>query len=126
MIIRNNKPIFFKAKSAEGYQKTIRALAIPYRPSEPLTGPLIVDFTLILPRPGRLNRKCDFAGLIPCDARPDRDNLQKGTQDALADFWIDDGQIFSGETSKYYAEKGGDPRIIVEIKTAPLLTDTRS
>lgn len=115
MIIRNGKPMFFKAKEAESYQKTIRTLAAPHRPKKPLAGPLVVDFVFILPRPARLMRKADPAGLIPCPARPDRDNLQKGTQDALSDFWEDDGQIFDGRTSKLYAEKDGQPRILVLI-----------
>ena len=115
MMIRNGKPMFFKAKSAESYQRTIRALASPHRPKEPLAGPLKVDFVFVLPRPARLMRKADPEGLIACPARPDRDNLQKGTQDALSDFWNDDGQIYDGRTAKFYAEKGGQPRISVTI-----------
>ena len=115
MVIRGGRPLFFKNAKAAEYQRTIKVLAKSHIPSEPLTGPLIVDFIFIIPRPGRLNRKSDPDGLIPCPARPDRDNLQKGTQDALSDFWIDDGQIFDGRTAKFYAEKGGDARIIVTI-----------
>jgi Holliday junction resolvase RusA-like endonuclease len=112
------RPRFFKSSKAGSYQKAIKVLAKEHLPPYPLTGPLIVDFIFILPRPGRLNRKSDPDGLIPCPARPDRDNLQKGTQDALSDFWIDDGQIFDGRTAKFYAEKGGGARIIVRIRNA--------
>jgi len=63
-------------------------------------------------------RKSDPDGWIPHTKRPDRDNLIKGTQDGLsaAGFWLDDSQIFAGEPLKYYAEKGGDARIIVRIE----------
>jgi Holliday junction resolvase RusA-like endonuclease len=123
MIIRGGKPLFFKNAKAAEYQRTIKVLAKEYAPTEPFSGPLIVDFVFIIARPGRLNRKSDPAGLIPCPARPDRDNLQKGTQDALSDFWIDDGQIYDGRTAKFYAEKDGDPRIIVTIRQPSFLTD---
>ena len=126
MIIRGGRPHFFKNKAASEYHTAIKALSHQYRPQEPLTGPLIVDFIFIIPRPGRLNRKSDPSGLIPCPARPDRDNLQKGTQDALSDFWIDDGQIFDGRTAKFYAEKGGDARIIVSIRNTELTDAKRS
>ena len=116
MIIRGGRPTFFKNAKAKAYGDAIKALSRQHMPQEPLEGPLAVDFIFILPRPSRLNRKSDPAGLIPCPARPDRDNLQKGTQDALADFWIDDGQIFDGRTAKFYAEKGGTPRILVRIR----------
>ena len=119
IVIRNGKPLFFKARAAEDYQSMIRLLARKYRPASPLEGPLSVDFVFVLPRPGKLCRKSDPEGLIPCAARPDRDNLQKGTQDALSEFWMDDGQIYDGRTVKYYAEKAGEPRIIVRIQPLP-------
>lgn len=120
MVIVRGKPRFFKNAEAERYQLAIRVMAAPHRPAEPFTGPLVVDFVFVLPRPATLNRKSDPAGLIPCPKRPDRDNLQKGTQDALSDFWKDDGQIYDGRTAKFYAEKGGAPRIIVTIREATL------
>jgi Holliday junction resolvase RusA-like endonuclease len=33
-----------------------------------------------------------------------------------AGFWLDDGQIFDGRTTKYYAEKNGDARILVTVE----------
>jgi hypothetical protein len=47
--------------------------------------------------------------------------LVKGTQDGLsaAGFWVNDAQIFDGRVAKYYAERGGKPRIIVAIEEAP-------
>lgn len=118
IFISGGKPRFFKTTAASNYQQMVRILAMTHRPTTPLTGPLIVDFTFIIRRPKKLMRKSDPEGLIPCPARPDRDNLQKGTQDALSDFWIDDGQIYDGRTAKFYAEKDGEPRIIVTIKEA--------
>lgn len=116
--IRNGKPIFFKTGKASSYQSTITLLARKYAPQQPLEGPISVDFIFILPRPKSLFRKSDPAGLIPCDKRPDIDNMRKGTQDAIKGFWKDDGQIYSGETMKFYAEKDNSARIIVSISKA--------
>jgi Holliday junction resolvase RusA-like endonuclease len=115
LMIRAGKPMFFKTSKASSYQSTITLLSRKYAPKQPLEGPIKVDFIFILPRPKNLFRKSDPEGLIPCDKRPDIDNLRKGTQDAIKGFWKDDGQIYSGETMKFYAEKNGAARIVVNI-----------
>ena len=115
---QGGKAIIFSSKRKKDYQFLVRAAALRYRPSSPITGPVKLDLTFILPRPRALMRKSDADGWIPHPKRPDRDNLVKGTQDGLsaAGFWLDDSQIFDGRTVKYYAERGGDPRIIVSIE----------
>ena len=115
LMVRAGKPMFFKTAQASSYQRTIALLAKQFQPKTPIEGPIKVDFIFILSRPKRLLRKSDPEGLIPHDQRPDRDNLQKGTQDALRAFWHDDGQIYAGETHKFYAEKNGTAQIIVYI-----------
>jgi len=114
----SGKPVFFKNKKCQAYYDNIAIIANIYRPKTPLTGALVVDYFFILPRPKTLMRKCDPSELIPCGIRPDRDNLVKGTQDALSKcgFWVDDSQIFAGRIEKYYAEKDGSPRIYVRIR----------
>lgn len=99
------------------YQTAVTILARKYAPRTPLEGPLCVDMVFVLPRPKCLCRSIDSQGLIPCDKRPDRDNLQKGSQDALSacGFWHDDAQIADGRISKFYAERLGHPRIEVRI-----------
>ena len=113
---KEGKAFIFKGKKGSSYQTMITLLAHKYAPKKPFEGPLKVDFTFILSRPKNLFRKKDPEGLIPHDKRPDRDNLTKGTQDALKGFWENDSQIYDGETSKFYAEKAGSARIIVTIK----------
>ncbi len=115
---KSGKAIIFSSKRKKGYQFLVQAAAARYRPSRPITGPVKLDLTFILPRPKSLMRKSVPDGWIPHPKRPDRDNLVKGTQDGLsaAGFWLDDAQIFDGRTTKYYAERGGDARIIVRIE----------
>lgn len=115
---KGGKAIIFSSKRKKDYQFLVQAAAARYRPSRPITGPVKLDLTFILPRPKDLMRKSAPDGWIPHPKRPDRDNLVKGTQDGLsaAGFWLDDAQIFDGRTVKYYAERGGDARIIVSIE----------
>ena len=82
-----------------------------------LEGPLIVTMIFYLPRPKRLMRKKDPAGPIPHAARPDRDNLEKSTYDALNKLvWQDDSQIYDGNVAKFYHEKDGHPRVEILIR----------
>lgn len=115
---KNGKMRIFSSKQKKDYQFLIKAESFRYRPNRPITGPIKLDLIFILPRPKYLLRKSDPDGWIPHTKRPDRDNLVKGTQDGLtaSGFWLDDSQIFDGRTVKYYAERGGDPRIIVSIE----------
>lgn len=117
VVMPNGKPRWFNDSKKENYQATVALLAQQYRPPVPLSGALRVDFVFVMSRPKCLSRAKDPDGLIPCPKRPDRDNIQKGTQDGLSrcGFWSDDAQIFDGRSTKYYAERGGSPRIEVTI-----------
>jgi Holliday junction resolvase RusA-like endonuclease len=115
MIIRHGRPVFFKTKRASDYQSIIRLFARKYRPVAPWECPITLCVTYYLERPARLNKKSITTDPIPHDKRPDLDNLQKGTQDALEGFWLDDAQICSMHLFKRYCEKGGSPRIVITI-----------
>lgn len=117
MMVQNGQVRFFKTSEATRYQGTIASYARPYTPETPIEEPLIVDFLFILPRPLRLNTKNHHPSRIPADKRPDRDNLVKGTQDALVGFWKDDSQIVDGRIGKYYAARDEKPHIEVTIST---------
>jgi Holliday junction resolvase RusA-like endonuclease len=107
--------VFFKNKRTQTYLDSIRILASVHKPKSPLSGPLDVEFRFVMKRPARLNRKADPDGRIWADTRPDWDNLVKGTQDALSDFWEDDSQICHARVLKQYAAKGEQPHISVQI-----------
>jgi len=111
MMIRNGRPIFFKTKKASDYQKIIRHYACHFKPKKPWGGPIHMSVAYYIERPNSLNTKKFSGRAIRHTKRPDLDNLQKGTQDALRDFWIDDSQICSLAITKYYCAKGESPRI---------------
>lgn len=112
---RNEKRYIGKSKigkTAEASRLLARLLA-PHAPSEPMTGPISLSvrwvYSYRVAEPQR-NRGLD----IPCDKRPDCDNLAKGLLDIMTScgFWIDDGQISELCFGKYW---GSTPGINIEI-----------
>jgi len=79
-------------------------------PRGPLGGPLSLELTFLLKRPGRLMRKKDTDGVVSHVASPDIDNLTKAVMDALTDsgrVWFDDCQVQDLHVYKRYAPKHG-------------------
>jgi len=100
----------------QAYKAAVMLAARQAGVDKPMEGPLCVDIDFYLPRPKRLMRRKDPAGPIPHTARPDRDNLEKATTDALKGLaWRDDSQICDGRVRKWYAEKDGSPRVEITI-----------
>lgn len=102
----------YDPSTAENWKSCIAVAAQPHKPLAPLEGPIRCDITWYLPRPKRLCRKCDNPGPIWFTAKPDRDNLDKATLDALTmlGFWHDDAQACCGLISKFYAAMPGQPQ----------------
>ena len=115
VMVRGGKPLFFSDKRKVTYQRDVATLARAFRPASPFAGPIRCDLTFVLPRPKALSRSPD--GLLPHWKRPDASNLRKNAEDALsgAGLWLDDAQICAGQTTKYYAERTGEPRIEVFV-----------
>ena len=82
-----------------------------------LDGPLRLDVEFYLGRPGRLNRKKDPAGPLPCISRPDCDNLGKAVADALAGrLYGDDCQVVEWRVRKRYHAKGDGPHAVIQVR----------
>ena len=89
-----------------------------------LQPPIRLDILMVVARPQymcfqyKATGEYKFpTGLVWCDKRPDRDNVEKNVMDALKTFWADDSQVVSGEVLKAFAEIGHGPRVIVRIRT---------
>ena len=83
----------------------------------PLDGPLYLEVTFRLPRPKRLMRKRDPEGDVPCDKRPDLDNLLKAIKDGLGSvLWRDDSQVARVDATKVYHSKNGKPGAIIKVR----------
>jgi Holliday junction resolvase RusA-like endonuclease len=109
------KPIFFKDSRTIRYLEAISFFSSRHRPLAPISGPVKIQVLFVMSRPKRLMRKKDPEGRIWMDLRPDYDNLQKGTQDALEGFWLDDGQIASATIEKVFSAKNEKASIYLSI-----------
>lgn len=96
--------------------KAALMLAAKQQGARPKEGALCVDIDFYLPRPKRLMRRRDPDGPIRHAVRPDKDNLEKSTLDALRGLlWRDDAQICDGRVRKWYTEKHGVPRVEITV-----------
>ena len=99
------------------------AILAQYTPSEPLTGPLVLDVMFVMPRPGYM-RKRDRSGylkhpegLIWHIQKPDGDNCLKMIKDVATTvrWWTDDCVVSCGTLLKATAELDGEPRIEIMV-----------
>lgn len=113
----------FESGSAESWKSLVALAAKPHTPAEPITGPVLVNLTLIFPRPNAHFKSNKPAKGLRDDApywhinRPDRDNSDKAILDCLTQlggFWRDDCQVCAGEIRKIY---GPTPGAMIEIKS---------
>jgi Holliday junction resolvase RusA-like endonuclease len=106
-----------KAAQAES---TLTALLRPHAPRTPLQGPLSLSVDWVYPY-RKSEPKKNRSGYIPCDTRPDCDNISKGLQDIMTTlgYWVDDSQIARLTFSKYWGATPG-----IEISVGPIITPT--
>jgi Holliday junction resolvase RusA-like endonuclease len=91
---------------------------------QPIQGPVCVTVFAVMPRPKRLCRRSDAEGFLPCESKPDWDNIGKGICDALIGVaFADDSQVISGRVIKMYHEKDGVPRthVLIGIDTLAMI-----
>ena len=115
VMVRGGKPIFFKQQRVVKWEQSIEWLTASYRPATPLEGALEMSVWFVMKRPKAMFGKKHPDERVWNIHRPDADNLQKGLQDALKGFWIDDAQIVKLSLNKCYAAKDETPKIEVEI-----------
>jgi len=103
----------FASSKSKHAQDDLMTLFAPFRPPIPLEGALIVKIEWFYPFRKSESKKNIERGFIPCDTRPDCDNLTKGVCDILTrlGFWRDDAQIADMNFKKFWALKPG-----IEIK----------
>ncbi len=84
--------------------------------SAPADGPIMVEITFLLPRPGSMIWKKRPMPRAVHTSRPDGDNLFKAATDALKGIaWRDDTQICDHIVHKRYAAGDELPHTIIEI-----------
>jgi len=92
----------------------------------PFAGPVSMDIWAFMPIPKSTSKK--LAKLmesekVPHVKKPDRSNIEKCAEDALNKIaYVDDSQIYRGETFKYYSPR---PRLEIHIVGMDDLTAAR-
>ena len=84
----------------------------------PLEGAIEVEIMAMAPRPKRLLRKKDPDGLIWKGSKPDSDNIEKCTWDALVMAGVirDDAQVVLNRTWSCYAPRDSGPMVCVRLR----------
>lgn len=97
-------------------KESIRWQIMPYAPKEPITGPISLHLTFMLPIPksvSRLIRRQMIEGKIYPITRPDFDNLAYLITNAMNQLiYKDDSQIVDAKITKRYGE---EPQTVVKI-----------
>ncbi len=115
----------YNPDTAEGWKTLIAVAARPFTPTEPMSGPVIMDCEFIFQRPKAHfvagDRSRDLKAKAPTwhTTKPDIDNLRKPVMDCLKTlgFYHDDSQICMGTTMKRYPEDGGTSGVLITIRT---------
>lgn len=121
------------AKTLHPWRKAVTAAAEATPPSEPIEGPVEVEVTITLRRPGHHYRTGRYAHLLRDDApgwpiargSGDSDKYLRAVCDALTDahVWHDDVQAVESHVRKVYVNGGIDaleqPGAVIRIR--PLL-----
>jgi Holliday junction resolvase RusA-like endonuclease len=81
----------------------------PFAPSTPLVGPIRAELSLTWPFRKGDGMKVRAKGHIPCDVKPDCDNMAKVIFDvmALLGYFTNDAQIYWLSVSKWFSAKPG-------------------
>jgi len=96
------------------------ARAAGLRFADPIEGPIEVEITVYLVRPGRLNRKRDYEGpVLAPGAVGDVDNFAKAILDAINGIvFRDDAQVTDLIARKRYHAKGAAPGALIVVREA--------
>lgn len=119
------KPRSRKDKVTEWWMATFRARAELHRPDELLDRPVRIDVLAVFPRLQEHDHSSWPNGLIWKDTKPDDDNVAKAVKDAFSEkipphtrWWVDDSRVCLGIYDTCYAERDGDPRVVVRLRTS--------
>jgi Holliday junction resolvase RusA-like endonuclease len=99
----------FANSKATKAKANLLTLLHPHRPETPLEGPLEVSVYWSYAWRKSETKKNKRFGFLPCDTRPDIDNLCKMLFDSMtaAGFWNDDSQIASLYFRKSWSNEPG-------------------
>lgn len=118
--IRGGRSRVFTPRTAEGWKQRLALAAQQAWGKEPLREALEVDLQFFIARPrSHFTSKGALRKGAPRHhvSKPDRDNLEKSTLDALTGvLWADDALLIGGHVRKRYAV--GGPGVLIVVRRA--------
>lgn len=108
--IVRNKPIIYKTEKIKQAKKEIIKHLMPFKPKEPLQGPVELKVVWLFPR-GKRHKHFEWR-----TTRPDTDNLEKLLKDCMTEvgFWKDDALVVSETVYKIWSDE--PTGISIELK----------
>lgn len=108
--IVRNKPIIYKPEKIKQAKKEIIKHLMPFKPKEPLQGPVELKVVWLFPR-GKRHKHYEWR-----TTRPDTDNLEKLLKDCMTEvgFWKDDALVVSETVYKIWSDE--PTGISIELK----------
>lgn len=105
-----NKPIIYKPEKIKQAKKEIIKHLMPFKPKEPLQGPVELKVVWLFPR-GKRHKHFEWR-----TTRPDTDNLEKLLKDCMTEvgFWKDDALVVSETVYKIWSDE--PTGISIELK----------
>ena len=99
--IVHNKPVFYQPEKLKEAKKILKLYLIPFKPKEPLTGPVELHASWLFPK-GKHHKHKEWRV-----TKPDTDNLQKMLKDVMTDlgFWINDAQVVKEVVEKLWCDE---------------------
>lgn len=109
IMVVGGKPRHFKKKHVREAENDLLSLLSPYRPNEPVEGPVLLTVLWIYPWRSGEKKKNRALGFLPSDKRPDTDNILKMLKDCLGRllFWHDDSQVAFEQMLKGWGDRPG-------------------
>jgi Holliday junction resolvase RusA-like endonuclease len=113
----------FDTGKGKAAQNDLMALLMPYRPPQPMQGPVCVRLTFCWPWRKSEPKRNRTTGVMPCDTRPDVDNLCKLIFDCMTRlaYWSDDGQVAALAVLKAWGDRPGIGVAVDTLATADAL-----
>ena len=104
------KPVIYKPEKIKQAKREIIKHLKPFKPSEPLEGPIELRVVWLFPR-GKSHKHMEWR-----TTRPDTDNLEKLLKDCMTEvgFWKDDALVVKETVYKVWSEE--PTGISIEIK----------
>lgn len=111
VVIVHGKPRFYKPENVTKAKEELKKHLRPFKPEEPLDGPIELKVTWLFPR-GKRHKHLEWR-----TTKPDTDNLEKLLKDCMTQlgFWKDDALVVREVVEKLWSDEPTGIALEIEI-----------